>query len=133
MGDAAAAQRQIDQAEQELWMLTGSDQPDSMTLKTQVRDIEKGKGDQRIAFIRAVGEAARVLTDDQRTALLGTAAPAAAAMPAPKGSAGSADPRAGTGSANPKPGTPSMADDPMGNMDSGKDAKPKVTSGTKDQ
>ena len=53
-------------------MLTGSDQPDSMTLETKVRDIERLKGDQRIAFIRSVGEAARVLTDDQRAALLGT-------------------------------------------------------------
>ncbi len=77
MGDVAAVQRQIDQAEQELWLLTGSDQPDSMALKTKVRDIEKLRGDRRIAFIRAVGEAARVLTDDQRRALLGTVAPAA--------------------------------------------------------
>jgi len=72
IGDLAAAQRRIDQAEQELWMLTGSDRPDSMTLETKVREIERLKGDQRIAFIRSVGEAARVLTDDQRAALLGT-------------------------------------------------------------
>jgi hypothetical protein len=59
MGDLAAAQRRIDQAEQELWMITDSDRPDSMTLEMKVRDIEKLKGDQRIAFIRSVGEAAR--------------------------------------------------------------------------
>jgi hypothetical protein len=31
MGDLAAAQCRIDQAEQELWMITDSDRPDSMT------------------------------------------------------------------------------------------------------
>jgi Spy/CpxP family protein refolding chaperone len=77
-GDLAAAQRQIDQAEQELWMLTSSEQPDSMTLEMKVRDIDSLKGDQRIAFIRSVGEAARVLTDGQRSALLGTSSPRAA-------------------------------------------------------
>ena len=34
-------------------------------------NIERLKGDQRIVSIRSVGEAARVLTYDQRIALLG--------------------------------------------------------------
>lgn len=95
VGDLAAAQRQIDQAEQELWMLTRSDQPDSMTLAKKVREIERPKGDQRIAFIRSVGEAARVLSDDQRAALLGTGAPGAAQVTAPQGSPGPTDPKGG--------------------------------------
>jgi Spy/CpxP family protein refolding chaperone len=101
IGDLAAAQRQIDQAEQELWMLTSSDQPDAMTIETKVHDIEKLKSDQRIAFIRSVGEAARVLTDEQRAALLGTSAPQAAPMTAPQGSAGAVNPQGGMGSTDP--------------------------------
>ncbi|WP_295682465.1 hypothetical protein [uncultured Nevskia sp.] len=108
MAATAVAQRKIEQAEQDLWMLTASDQPDSMALGTKVRDIEKLRGDQRIAFIRAVGEAARILTDAQRNALLGSATPAAAAVS----------------------GTPPMANDPMDNMGSGSDTKRKVTHGT---
>ena len=77
-GDLAAAQRQIDQAEEELWILTSAQQPDSMTLETKVRDIGRLNVDQRIAFIRSVGEAARLLTDDQRSALLGMGSPQAA-------------------------------------------------------
>lgn len=110
IGDLGAAQRRIDQAEQELWMLTGSDRPDSMTLEMKVREIERLKGDQRIAFIRSVGEAARVLTDDQRAALLGTGAPGAAQMTAPQGSAGSVNPQGGMGATDPKAGMGGMGD-----------------------
>jgi Spy/CpxP family protein refolding chaperone len=117
IGAWAAAQRQIEQAEQELWMLTSSDEPDSMALTTKVRDIEKLRGDQRIAFIRSVGEAARILTDDQRAALLGTGAPAAEQTAAPQGSTGSVKPQGGIGSTDPKAG---MGDDSMGSMGGGK-------------
>jgi Spy/CpxP family protein refolding chaperone len=67
-------QRKIDEAEQELWTLTASDQPDAAKIEVKVKEIEKLRGDQRLAFIRAVGEAAKVLTDEQRKALLGQAA-----------------------------------------------------------
>lgn len=116
LGDLGAAQRKIDQAEQELWMLTASDRPEAMTLEMKVREIEKLKGDQRLAFIRSVGEAARVLTDDQRAALLSTGAPGAAQMTAPQGSAGSVNPQGGMGSTDPKAGMAGMGDDSMGNM-----------------
>jgi hypothetical protein len=72
--DQASTQRKIDEAEQELWTLTASDQPDATRIEAKVREIEKLRGDQRLAFIRAVGEAAKVLTDEQRKALLGTSA-----------------------------------------------------------
>jgi hypothetical protein len=62
--------RQIEQAEQELWLLTSSDSPSIDKIETQVRKIAKLQGDRRIAFIRAVGEAAGVLTSDQRQRLL---------------------------------------------------------------
>jgi hypothetical protein len=74
----ATAQRKIEEAEQELWTLTASDRPDADRIEAKVREVEKSRGDQRLAFIRAVGEAAKVLTDEQRQALLGTGAGKAA-------------------------------------------------------
>ena len=127
IGDLGAAQRRIDQAEQELWMLTASDRPDAMTLEMKVREIEKLKGDQRIAFIRSVGAAARVLTDDQRAALLGPVAPAAAQMTAPQGS-GSVNPQGGMGATAPNAGMAGMGDDSMGNM-GGNTPDPKSNTG----
>ena len=71
--DKANAQRKIDEAEQQLWELTAADQPDAGKIDAKVKEIEKLRGDQRMAFIRSVGEAAQVLTDDQRKSLLGHA------------------------------------------------------------
>ena len=71
--EKSSGQRKIEEAEQELWTLTASDQPDATKIGAKVREIEKLRSDQRLAFIRAVGEAARVLSEDQRHALLGTA------------------------------------------------------------
>lgn len=73
--EQATMQRQIDEAEQELWTLTASDEPDVQKIDTKVREIEKLRGDQRIAFIRSVGEAANVLTSDQRRVLVGSTSP----------------------------------------------------------
>jgi Spy/CpxP family protein refolding chaperone len=67
-----AQQRRIDQAEQELYMLTGADQPDTTQIQAKIAEIEKLRSDQRMNFIRAVGEAANVLTHDQHRTLLGT-------------------------------------------------------------
>lgn len=69
------AQRKIDEAEQELWELTGADEPDVAQIQAQVEAIEKLRGEQRMAFIRSVGEAVKVLTDEQRRSLLGIMAP----------------------------------------------------------
>jgi hypothetical protein len=69
----ATTQRKVDEAEQELWALTGSDRPAATKIEAKVREIERLRGDQRLAFIRAVGEAGKVLTDQQRKALLGIA------------------------------------------------------------
>lgn len=70
--------REIEQAEQELWELTAADQPDAGKIETRIREIEKLRGDQRLAFIRSAGDAAKVLTDEQRKQLVGLAAPAKA-------------------------------------------------------
>lgn len=67
--------RQDEQAEQELWVLTSSDQPEMQRIEANIRQIEKLKGDQRLAFIRAVGEATKVLTGQQRQVLVGTGSP----------------------------------------------------------
>lgn len=67
--------RKIEQAEQELWQLTASDQPDINQIDTKVRAIGSLQADKRIAFIRTVGEAAKLLTDEQRQALLGQTPP----------------------------------------------------------
>jgi hypothetical protein len=75
-------QRQIDAAEEKLWQLTGADQPQIGNIDKQVREIERLRADQRIAFIRAVGETAKVLTEQQRRQLTGMA-PAQSADPAP--------------------------------------------------
>ena len=80
--DRANSGRRIDEAEQELWTLTAADAPDSVKIEAKVRAIEKLGGDQRLAVIRTVGEAAKVLTADQQAALLGTKSPAGSKPPA---------------------------------------------------
>lgn len=69
------AQRKIDQAEQELWELTGADELDVTEIQAKVQTIEKLRGEQRLAFIQTVAEAAKLLTDEQRQMLLGTTGP----------------------------------------------------------
>jgi hypothetical protein len=66
-------QRQIDAGEQELWQLTAADQPQIGSIEKKAREIERLRADKRIAFIRAVGDATKVLTDDQRKQLTGMA------------------------------------------------------------
>ena len=78
--EQATFEREIEQAEQDLWTLTGSDAPDAMKIEAQVRSVERMRADQRIAFIRAVGNAAVVLTVEQLNQLTGFAP----ANPAPQ-------------------------------------------------
>ena len=67
----ATAQRKIDEAEQELWELTAADDPDIAQIQAAVQRLETLRSGQRMGFIRSVAAAAKVLTDDQREALLG--------------------------------------------------------------
>ena len=67
-----SAQRKIDEGEQELWILTSADEPDAAKIEAKIREIEVMRGDQRMALIRTVGAAAKLLTDEQRQTLLGT-------------------------------------------------------------
>lgn len=71
--------RAKEQAEQELWMLTAADQPDAAKIEAKLAEIGKLNADERLAFIRAVGEASKLLTDPQRQSLTGFAPPAPAA------------------------------------------------------
>ena len=71
---SSSCKRKVEEGEQELWELTASDKPDAAAIEAKVQEVEKLKGNQRLLFIRAIGEAAKVLTDDQRQALAGTAA-----------------------------------------------------------
>ena len=73
------ADRAIQQAEQELWMLTAADQPNVKLIEAKITEIGKLTGDERLAFIRAVGEASQLLTDEQRKILTGFAPPVSAA------------------------------------------------------
>jgi len=70
---SSSCKRKVEEGEQELWELTASDTPDAAAIEAKVHEVEKLKGNQRLLFIRAVGDAAKVLTDDQRQALAGTA------------------------------------------------------------
>lgn len=71
----ATFDRWISQGEQELWVLTSSDEPSADAIEAKIREIEKLRSNKRIAYIRAVGEAARILTNEQRQLLVGTLLP----------------------------------------------------------
>ena len=68
---SATFDRQIAELEQELWVLTASDMPDIVQIEKKIRQIAQVAGDQRLAFIRSVGVAAQVLSEDQRGVLVG--------------------------------------------------------------
>lgn len=74
-------QRKINEAEEELSQLTASDQPSISKIEGKIREIEKLRSENRLAFIRAVGESTKVLNDGQRQALLGQAPPMGMGQP----------------------------------------------------
>lgn len=76
----STAERTIQQAEQELWTLTAADQPDATKIKAKIADIAKLSSESRFSFIAAVGEASKLLTDEQRKTLTGFMPPAPAPM-----------------------------------------------------
>jgi Spy/CpxP family protein refolding chaperone len=80
--EKSAADRAVEQAEQALWLLTAADQPDVTQVEAKIREIEKLRGDGRLAFVRAVGDASKLLTEEQRKSLTGFAPPVPAAAPA---------------------------------------------------
>ena len=97
--DQKSADRKIEGAEQELWTLTSADEPDATKIQAKLAECEKLRSEKRFAFIKGVGEATKLLTDEQRQSLLGNtpamaapqatssqpAAPGKPAMPPMKG------------------------------------------------
>ena len=77
--DKTSADRSVQECEQDLWTLTAAEQPDNAQIEAKVAEIEKLKGDARLRFISAVGDAAKILNDGQRRSLSGFAPPAPAA------------------------------------------------------
>ena len=69
--EQSTAERQIAQSEQDLWTLTAADQPDPAAVEAKIREVEKLRGDARIAFLRAVGDASQLLNEEQRRTLGG--------------------------------------------------------------
>lgn len=71
--EKSSAQRKVDEAEQQLFTLTEADQPNQAEIQAKIREIAELGAQQRLAYIQAVGEAAQVLTDEQRRQLVGQA------------------------------------------------------------
>ncbi len=69
----SAVTREIQQFEEDLWTLTAADQPVIKSIEAKVREISDLKSKQRISFISHIGEAAKILTAEQRSILLGQA------------------------------------------------------------
>lgn len=65
--------RQLERAEEQLWVLTSEASPDASAIEKALAEIGVLTADKRLDFIRAVGKAAEVLTDQQRGLLVGEA------------------------------------------------------------
>lgn len=71
--EKATAQRKVDEAEQQLFTLTGADQPNQANIEAKIQEIAGLRAQQRLAYIRTVGEASQVLTVEQQRQLVGQA------------------------------------------------------------
>jgi hypothetical protein len=71
--DNSTMDRNVQKLEQDLWVLTSSDQPDIKKIAEKVGEIERLKGKMRLDFIQAVGKAAGVLSSEQLELLKGMA------------------------------------------------------------
>ena len=70
-----AADKKLQENEQQLWKLTASERPDLAGIEAKVREVEMLRAEQRIAFIRSVSGAANLLTTEQKEHLLRSAGP----------------------------------------------------------
>lgn len=118
--DYATQQRQIDQGEQDLWSLTAADQPYASAVEAKLTMIARHSVQQRLNYIRAVGEALAEISPSQRQQLLGGAPGATGVGAAPMAAgAGSSGPPAAVsaGSASTTmPGMPGASGPPAGGM-----------------
>ena len=74
MIDRGSTQKFIDAAERDIYALTGAAQPDASKIRAKLGEIGMLRANQRMNFIRAVGEATNVLTYEQHLALMGAMA-----------------------------------------------------------
>lgn len=63
--------RQLERAEEQLWVLTSESEPDGEKIKNALAEIGVLTAEKRLDFIRSVGAAAEVLTEGQRALLVG--------------------------------------------------------------
>lgn len=63
-------QTKIEETEKAIWELTGSDQPKIDEITAKIKEVGSTGTEKRIAFIKAVGEAASLLSEEQRLALV---------------------------------------------------------------
>ncbi len=78
----ATTQRKMDQAEQDLWVLSSSEAPDLGKIDAKIGELARLGGQQRMDFIRTVGQAVAVLSDAQRKAVASQAGTMQPTMPA---------------------------------------------------
>ena len=88
----ATTQRQIDQSEQELWLLTAANRPDARRVEGKLNEIARLSTQQRMEYIRAIGQAVGVLSKAQQEML---AMAPATSPPAPPMATGSGAPPMG--------------------------------------
>jgi len=86
----ATAQREIDQAEQDLWTLTSAPRPGAGGVEAKLTEIARPTTQRRMNYIRAVGQAVAHLTHAQQMLALAPAATGARPAPMNTGSASSA-------------------------------------------
>lgn len=70
----------IELSEQHLWQLTSEGAPVFSEIEATIKAIENFKVKQRLGFIQMVGEAATLLTDEQRQQLTADNSPASAPL-----------------------------------------------------
>jgi Spy/CpxP family protein refolding chaperone len=62
--------KNITELEEKLWLLTAEGKPDANKIEAQIRHISKLQSNLRIDFIRSVGKAVSILTEEQIKALV---------------------------------------------------------------
>ncbi|MBX3323885.1 MAG: hypothetical protein KF757_12945 [Phycisphaeraceae bacterium] len=71
MLEQSGMDRRIEEQEEVIWSLTGAAAPNIGRIEEELLTVGRLRAGKRLAFIRAVGEAAQVLTQEQRDQLIG--------------------------------------------------------------
>lgn len=71
MLEQAGMDRGIEAQEEVIWSLTGAPAPNIGRIEEELLTVGRLRAEKRLAFIRAVGEAAQLLTQEQREQLVG--------------------------------------------------------------